>query len=295
MSGKNQSLKEKSSETAGFVTYFRACSHKEKSTSIRGPDYLAKEFHIGSARSKLKLSKILLPILKKVIPGTYEWVVARTFFFDEQFKRALEGNYDQIVILGAGFDSRVYRFSDHIKSTTIYEVDTEATQNQKKDILAEIKTPLPETLRFVPIDFNEENLSKLFEYGFAENKKNLFIWEGVTEYLTEEAVDKTLEFIKQNSASGSEIAFTYVYKEILEGNYHYYGSEEIVKMVSKKGEPYTFGIAEGKIADFLSSRGFRLIVNYAPKDLEQKYLTDDKGNVFGRISEHQCVVLAEVR
>jgi methyltransferase (TIGR00027 family) len=234
MSGRNQPLKEKPSETAGLITYFRACAHKEKNTSIRGPDYMAKDFHLGSARFKLKLSKLLLPILKKVIPGTYEWVVARTFFFDEQFKRALESNYDQIVILGAGFDSRAYRFSEHIKSTTVYEVDTEATQNQKKDIIAEIKTPLPETLRFVPVDFNEENLSKLFEYGFAENKKNLFLWEGVTEYLTEEAVDKTLEFIKQNSASGSEIAFTYVYKEILEGDYHYYGSEEIVKIVSAR-------------------------------------------------------------
>jgi len=293
MSGNPQSLKEKSSETAGFVTYFRACSHKEKNTSIRGPDYLAKEFHVGSARFKLKLSKLLLPILKKVIPGTYEWVVARTFFFDEQFKRALERNYDQIVILGAGFDSRAYRFSDHIQNTAIYEVDTEATQNQKKAILAEIKTSLPETLRFVPVDFNEEKLSKLFEYGFAENKKNLLIWEGVTEYLTEEAVDKTLKFIKQNSASGSEIAFTYVYKEILEGDYHYYGAEEIVNMVSKKGESYTFGIAEGKITDFLSDRGLKLVVNYTPKDLEQKYLTDDKGKVFGRISEHQCVVLSE--
>jgi len=294
MSGRNQPLKEKPSETAGFITYFRACSHKEKNASIRGPDYMAKEFHVGSARFKLKLSRLLLPILKRLIPGTYEWVVARTFFFDEQFKKALESNYDQIVILGAGFDSRAYRFSEHIKSTVVYEVDTEATQNQKKDILSEIKTPLPETLRFVPVDFNEETLSKLFEYGFAENKKNLFIWEGVTEYLTEEAVDNTLEFIKKNSSSGSEIAFTYVYKEILEGDYHYYGSEEIVKMVSKKGEPYTFGIAEGKIADFLSGRGLRLIVNFAPKELEQKYLTDEKGNLFGRISEHQCAVLAEV-
>jgi methyltransferase (TIGR00027 family) len=290
----NQSLKERSSETAGFVTYFRACSHKEKRISFRGPDYLAKEFHVGSARFKLRLSRLLLPILKRVIPGTYEWVVARTFFFDEQFKRALERNFDQIVILGAGFDSRAYRFSEQINRTVVYEVDTEATQNQKKEVLAEIKTPLPKTLRFVPVDFNEEDLSKLFECGFVGNKKNLFIWEGVTEYLTEDAVDKTLEFIKQNSASGSEIAFTYVYKEILEGDYHYYGSEEIVKMVSKYGEPYTFGIAEGKIAEFLSSRGLRLIVNYAPKELEQKYLTDEKGKLFGRISEHQCVVLAEV-
>ena len=294
MSEKSQSVKEKSSETAGFVTYFRACSHKEKNASFRGPDYLAKEFHVGSAKFKLKLSSLLLPILKRVIPGTYEWVAARTFFFDEQFKRALESNYDQIVLLGAGFDSRAYRFSDYITNTVVYEVDTEATQNQKKVILDEIKTPVPEALRFVPIDFNEEDLSKLFEYGFAENKKNLFIWEGVTEYLKEEAVDKTLEFIKQNSATGSEIALTYVYKELLEGDYHYYGSEEIVNMVSKKGEPYTFGIAEGKIADFLSSKGLRLVVNYAPKDLEQKYLTDDKGNVFGKISEHQCIVLAEV-
>jgi hypothetical protein len=58
------------SGTAGFVTYFRACSNKER--KLKGPDYLAKEFHTGSERLKLNLSPILLPLLKRYIPGTYE-------------------------------------------------------------------------------------------------------------------------------------------------------------------------------------------------------------------------------
>jgi hypothetical protein len=76
LSKKEQFIDKNISETAGFVTYFRACSNKEKHKGFRGHDYLAKEFHIGSAGVKLKLSPVLLPMLKIMLPGTYEWVVS---------------------------------------------------------------------------------------------------------------------------------------------------------------------------------------------------------------------------
>ncbi len=295
MNRKNQAIEYKPSETAGFTTYFRACSNKEKERQIRGPDYLAKIFHVGSAKWKLKMSRILLPILKRYLPGTYEWVAARTFMLDDIFKKALIDNWDQIIILGAGFDSRSYRFKDLIKDTKLFEIDLPTTQTMKKFILDKIEIEIPEHLHFIPINLNKENLDQLITGGdFKPKAKNLFIWEGVTEYLTEESVDDTLSFIRKNSLPSSQLAFTYIYKEILEGNFKYYGSREIVKMVSKFGEPYQFGIYEGKIEQFLRERGFKLVKNYSAEELEEKYFLDDKGKSHGKINGNNAIALAEV-
>jgi methyltransferase (TIGR00027 family) len=281
------------SETAGSVTYFRACSNKER--KLKGPDYIAKEFHSGSAKLKLNLSPILLPLLKKYIPGTYEWVASRTFLFDKIFKEALTNNFNQIVIMGAGFDSRAYRFIDYIKATKIFEVDVAPTQEIKKKILKDKNINIPDEMQFVSVNFNKDNLGdRLFQSDFKKGKKNLFIWEGVTEYLTDDAVDSTLTFIKNNSMGGSLVAFTYIYREVIEGNYKYYGSKEIVNMVSKYGEPYCFGIHEGGINKFLKKRGFKVLKNYTPEELEKLYLTFSNGKPFGKISGHQCAVIAEV-
>jgi len=297
--GKNRVINSKEhidkniSETAGFVTYFRACSNKER--KLKGPDYLAKEFHIGSAKLKLNLSPFLLPLLKKYIPGTYEWVASRTFLFDKIFKEALTHNFNQIVIMGAGFDSRAYRFINYIKNTRIFEVDVAPTQEIKKKILKDKNINIPDEMQFVSVNFNKDNLGdRLFKSGFQKGKKNLFIWEGVTEYLTEDAVDSTLTFIKNNSIGKSIIAFTYIYREVIEGNYKYYGSKKIVNLVSKYGEPYRFGIPEGGINKFLRKWGFNLIKNYTPEELEKLYLIFGNGKSFGKISGHQCAVIAEV-
>ena len=153
----------------------------------------------------------------------------------------------------------------------------------------------PKQLHFVPINFNKEDLSEvLINAGFKKNQKTLFIWEGVTEYLTPEAVDSTLDFISKNS-SGSTVAFNYIYKSVIDGTCEYYGAKEIVKAVTKSEEPYQFGIEEGKIEQFLNERGFETVSHYTAEDLEKKYLTTDDGSLFGRISGYVCIILTVVK
>ncbi len=292
----NNNIENKPSETAGFITYFRACSNKEKRPQLRGPDYLAKVFHIGSAKIKLKISRILLPLLKKYIPGIYEWVIARTFVFDEIFQEALKNKYDQIIILGAGFDSRAFRFKNYNINTDIFELDIPTTQECKKKILEKSNTEIPKNLIYVPINFNKNDLyTTLHKKGFKKNAKNLFLWEGVTEYLNEDVVDSTLNFIKQNSLPKSQVALTYVYKEIIEGDFRFYGSKQIIKMTSKVGEHYQFGIKQGEIEKFIKKRGYNLLKNWTPEDLEKEYLTDENGCLYGKIGEYQCIALIEVK
>jgi len=88
--------------------------------------------------------------------------------------------------MGSGFDSRAYRFIDYIKDTKIFEVDVAPTLEKKIEILKDKNINIPDEMQFVAVNFNKDNLDdRLFQYGFKKDKKNLFIWEGVTEYLTD--------------------------------------------------------------------------------------------------------------
>jgi methyltransferase (TIGR00027 family) len=290
----NQSIDQKPSRTAGIVCFFRACANKEKDRKIRGPDHLAKIYIKGFDRLLLILRKLTLTVAKRRVPGTYEYIIARTKFFDEVFKQALAEGYPQIVFLGAGYDTRPYRFKDAIKQTEIFELDVPTTQNIKKQFLKKSNVNIPDKVHFVPINFNRESLNEvLVRAGFKMNKKTLFIWEGVTEYLTPEAVDSTLNFIRQNS--GNSVAFNYIYKSAVDGTCDYHGTREVVKSVSDSSEPYQFGVEEGEIEQFLNSRGFEIVAHYTAEELENKYLTKSDGSIFGKISGHICLVLASTK
>ena len=229
-------------------------------------------------------------------PGIYEYVLARTKLLDEIFVQALEDNFSQIVLLGAGFDTRALRFENRNKGTKIFELDILTTQRPKIDILKRKGVPLPQDLVFVPIDFNRESLSDvLLGAGYETERPSLFLWEGVTMYLTPEAVDGTLVFIRDHSAAGSIVVFDYIYASVLRGENQFYGEKEIVKTVTRAGEGWTFGIKDGEIENFLSERGFDVISHHTPSELERMYLTTDDGTRFGRINGTHCIASASVR
>ncbi len=278
------------------MAFFRVCGNKERNEQFRGPDDLARIFYPGYAELLLKFSIISLPILRKLLPGLYEYVMARTRFFDQIFLQALENNIPQIVLLGAGYDTRAYRFKEHVQGTRIFELDAPATQRVKRECLERANIVIPQQLSFVPINFNRDNLGNvLFEAGFDKHQQTLFIWEGVTMYLTPETVSAILDFIRRNSSPGSSVAFDYVYKSVIKGTGDYYGARQVVKAVTCLGEPYRFGLAEGKIESFLAARGFEIISHHTPHDLQRVFLTADDGSLFGQIAGYCCNVHAAIK
>jgi methyltransferase (TIGR00027 family) len=222
-------------------------------------------------------------------------VLARTKLLDEVFIDALRNRFTQIVLLGAGFDTRALRFKNENVGSKIFELDICTTQQPKVDILNRERIALPKELIFVPIDFNKESMADaLGNAGYATNQRSLFIWEGVTMYLTSDAVDRTLEFIRSSSVEASIVAFDYIYASVLRHESKFYGEREIYKTVSKAGEGWTFGIEDETMEDFLFERGFKLISHHTPSDLEKRYLTAEDGTRFGRVNGTHCIVTASV-
>ena len=128
---------------------------------------------------------------------------------------SLDEGLDQVVILGAGFDTRVYRIAG-IEKTKVFEIDHLNTQAVKLQRLKKVINPLPDNVTFIPVDFNTQQLSeRLQSSGYNEKGKTLFIWQGVTYFLTQEGVDNTLAFIANHSGAGSAVIFDYFYNETL--------------------------------------------------------------------------------
>ncbi len=131
-------------------------------------------------------------------PGVMGFLAVRERHIDEFLKAQLQAGAEQVVILGAGLDARAYRF-DELKKIRVFEVDHPASQASKMEKVKQVLGELPAHVTYVPIDFNSQTLEKrLPESGYDDSRKTLFIWQGVTQYLTPEAVDSTLAFIAQS-------------------------------------------------------------------------------------------------
>jgi len=283
------------SATAGYTCFSRAGANCERDEGFRGPDHLARIFLPAFAKAILRVPALRKFFFRRIAPpGIYEYVMARTRLLDELFLSVLDDGWPQIVLLGAGMDTRALRFSSRNHGTKVFELDIRTTQRPKLEILTRKGIPLPEELVFVPIDFNRQSLSEaLLAAGHEAGQRSLFLWEGVTMYLKAEAVDSTLAFIR-DSGAGSRVAFDYIYASVLRRENRYHGEKEILQRVSRAGEGWTFGIEEGEIATFLSDRGLRLVARYAAADLQREYLTADDGSVFGRINGTHAIALASV-
>jgi methyltransferase (TIGR00027 family) len=282
---------------AGYTCFFRACADVERDERCKGPDSMAKVFIPFLPKVLfLKCSPLRDLAVKKIAPrGVYEYVSARTKLFDEVFGKAIDEAIPQIVILGAGFDTRAWRFADRNRGTKIFEMDTPVTQGMKRKLLEQKRVTCPKEITFVPIDFEEEDMAKvLLNAGYRPDLKSLFLLEGVVMYLTAEAVDNTLGFIRKNSGTGSLLIFDYMLASVLRRENNLYGEDSIHKTVFRTGEEWHFGIDAGNIETFLSEHGFKLVRHYTPGELQKEFLAAGGGKVYNRINETHCVALAAV-
>lgn len=207
-------------------------------------------------------------------PGVRGFIVARERYVDDCLQSCIEEGLQQVVILGAGYDTRAYRFEQLKRRVRVFEVDHPATQQIKIEKLKKILGSLPGHVVYVPIDFEKETLKeRLFESGYDPSLRTLFILQGVVMYLTPEAVDHTLSFIVKNSAPGSSVVFDYVYKSVVEGSWKRGEANSMRRYEKLTGEVWHFGIEEGKVDEFLTQRGFCQIHNADSECLKNRYFT----------------------
>ena len=225
--------------------------------------------------------------------GVMGFLAVRERHIDEHLQACLNEGLQQLVILGAGFDARAYRFDQLKQGVRVFEVDHPATQAVKLDKVREIFGHIPEHVTFVPVDFNTQTLALcLFESGYDESHKTLFIWQGVTPYLTPEAVDSTLAFVVEHSAPGSSIIFDYMVPSILEDSAKHGEVKRMRRMRRVSGEGLVFGIPAGTVNAFLEQRGFTQVHDADHTYLHDTYFTG--ANRDRRVADGYAIVTAYV-
>ncbi len=291
-----KTVEQKPSDTAMGVAGLRFLATLEEREELRGPDRLAEIFLADEVKATYMDPVKREWLLTKYMPiGQYYFAMARTIWFDGLVKEALKARILQIVFLGAGYDSRSYRFTDLIAGTRIFEVDAPPTQEHKRSLLLKAGIAVPKGLAFVPVDFTRDSLrDSLVNASFDASQETLFVWEGVTLYLQAREIDETLRFMRENSPAGSTVCFDYVCT--FPGMDDAYGVKEQQEFMRGKivGEPVVFRIPRGQIGPFLSERGFALLDHLTSEDMERRYLTLKDGSSAGQVTANCCLALAKV-
>ena len=133
--------------------------------------------------------------------------------------------------------------------------------------------PLAWHVRLVPVDFERDDLGRaLRTAGYRDGAPSLFVWEGVSNYLTPAAVDQTLGAVHGLAAGGTLLVFTYVDRAVLEGELSRFPeARRWVKGVRRRGEPWRFGLDPAEVEQFLSHRGFGLIGDVSTAEAGERY------------------------
>lgn len=271
------------SESAMTTAFSRALAARDDREGWHGPDHLAETFLNEAGKEALR-DKVGREWIIKKMTGTHEYFLARTLYFDQIVQDALQRGVPQIALLGAGYDSRACRFKNLIRNTRIFEMDVATTQQRKREMLDANGISVPEQLVYVTINFEKDTIADvLISAGFDQSRETLFIWEGVTYYLTAQSVDSTLESVRRNAPSGSTLCFDYMIEAPDMASRH--GVKEVLEAWKNaySSEPVRFGIEEGTIDLFLSRRGYQLVEHWGPKQLEQQFLTRGDGSLSGRV------------
>lgn len=270
------------SETANRVAFCRAWEAQRPEESRLCYDPIAEHM----VRSEVKPFVLtpegreffLLKFAKPYILGMLDYIPLRTRTIDDYLLEHAEGELRQLVILGAGYDSRAYRFPQLQEKVKIFEVDTPGTQEDKKAKLSKHLGSLPDYVYFVGLDFEKDELAAgLAKAGFNPNLRTLVICEGVTYFLEAEAVDQTLGFITANTPAGSAVVFDYVLPEVVSGATQNPVMQDIHNFCIEIGEPYKFGLEPQDVEQFLSKRGFTDVENLTVEQCMAKYLAPAHG------------------
>ena len=245
-------------------------------------DAYAKHFVLGASILKLIGHKFSVWLGDKIVPGMHEHLISRTRFIDDLIEKSTSIDIEQYVILGAGYDSRAHRLKLPSK-LKIFEVDQHEVQERKRSRLPD-NTTNKENVIYISIDFNHQSLKEqLLNAGFDQNKSTIYTLEGVSQYITREALNSTLKVLDAlNQNSYSKIFISYVNKLLKDDpkacfGVGYSNPEKAVKFITngaaKVGEPWISFYSAKEIESLLSQNNFTLIENKTLADLNSKYFT----------------------
>jgi len=221
---------------------------------------------LGSERLNLGLASLY----DWLLPGAIGWVLTRHRYIDDVIDGAVGQGVQQVVFVGAGYDSRAFR-QEALARTAVLEIDHPATQARKQKILREMFGELPTRVRYLSLDATRGDLRQLPQHGFARGGRALFVLEGFIWYMPPEVAKSILAAIVEIAAPGSQVVFDYILPSVVDGSCGLEGAQKHRAYCARRGEPILFGVVPEELPAYLGAIGLRLVGDVGADELAARY------------------------
>ncbi len=239
-------------------------------------DDLAFQFLPPGYKAMVKLTRSpamrawMISLIERRAHGVWAGVLCRKRYIDDRLLEALGLGIQALVILGAGLDTRAYR-TDALGAIPVFEVDLPENIAYKRAMLQKLYKTIPAHVTLVPLDFDTQDLaSSLASQGYRLEYKSFFIWEAVTQYLSQAGIHKTMGFLSQAKA-GSRLVFTYICKDFIDGKARY-GLDALYETYRVDRPLWRFGLEPDQVAAFLGQYAWAELEQVGTQEYTSRYL-----------------------
>ena len=202
-----------------------------------------------------KVGMDMVKAMHVINPSVRKGIVLRARYFDDYAVRCIDDGCSQVVLLGAGYDSRYLRLSE-FHNIDVFELDLLSTQTIKKSLTRRLLGGLPPNVKYVNIDFSKDNIIEtLIKAGFRRHRRTLFIWEGVTLFLNQDIIAKTLGRLAELGPR-HRVVFDFIPRELVDDETDYRGNRRLLNLCASIREPLTFGSRPEAMEELLGRLGY---------------------------------------
>ncbi|MQA93556.1 MAG: SAM-dependent methyltransferase [Streptosporangiales bacterium] len=234
-------------------------------------DDLAARFIPAGLRAAIRVPavrRLLVAATERQATGIWGSMLCRKRYADDRVAEAVREGPEQLLVLGAGLDTRAYRLAGDLP---VVEVDLPANIADKRARVEAVFGRVPPNVTLLPVDFETDDLAALLDL----DRPTMIVWEAVTQYLTENGFRKTFALLSK-AAPGGRLIFTYVLADFLDGS-HSYGAERAYHEYVIKHRIWRFGLLPGEVAPLLREYGWTETEQVGPEEYRARYLANRPG------------------
>lgn len=262
-------------QTAFGPMVLAAVEHNEAPGRRLVDDDLAESFLPARLRTLVRLTRsgplraAMIAASERAGPGLWAGIACRKRFIDDKVSDPAS-EIDTVVILGSGLDTRPYRIARY-SDLPVYEVDQPVNIERKTAAVQRALGGIPASVHLAGVDFERDDvMTVLADNGFRDTGRSLFIWEGVTQYLTPEAVHGTFEQLR-SVVPGSRLVFTYVRQDFIDGT-NLHGAESVYRKFRKRRQVWKTGMEPERVEEILRGYGWRVVEQVGPSYYRDLYI-----------------------
>jgi len=263
-------------QTAFGPMVIAAVEHNEPQAQRLVDDDLAGEFLPAHLRGLVALTRVgaarraVVAASERSGKGLWASIACRKRLIDDRLSDPLT-EVDAVVVLGAGLDTRGCRIARH-STLPVFEVDQAVNVARKTSVLRRVLGGTPDSVHLVAADLESDDvLGALRSAGHDPAWRTFFIAEGLTQYLTADAVRTLLSGLATAAAPGSRLVFTYIRQDFLDGTCSY-GAESLYRRFRSRRQIWQSGLVPELVDEWLGELGWRLTEQLGPSYYRDLYI-----------------------